>query len=57
MSAKSLRHWAELYLSACAYAINYKVELTLTQFAAAHCLDSTELEELRGYIEDSGVRL
>ncbi len=55
MSAKSLRHWAELYLSACQFASMYKLDLSLEQFAAAHCLESDDLEELRQYLEKGGI--
>jgi len=56
MSRKSLHHWAELYLSACQFASMYKLDLSLEQFAAAHCLEPDELAELHLFL-DSGVSL
>ncbi len=56
MSTKSLRHWAEAWYAACQYANVYNVELSLAQFAASHCLEAAELEELEEFL-GSGVRL
>src|SRR5437764_1058340 len=55
MNRKMQFWYAELYLKSLAYAVVYGCDLSVEQFAAAHCLEADELEELRELLERQGV--
>jgi hypothetical protein len=55
MSRKMLRWYEARYMAAMAYAQVYGCGVSVEQFAAAHLLDSDELEQLRAQLESHGV--
>ncbi len=57
MNRKWLRWYEGQYLKALSYAVVYGCNLTVEQFAAAHALESDELEQLRARLESHGVGL
>jgi hypothetical protein len=55
MNRKWLRWYESQYLKALSYAVVYDCNLTVEQFAAAHALESDELEQLREHLEFNGI--
>ena len=55
MNPKLVRWYADRYLAALAYAQVYGCGLSVEQFAAAHCLEADELDQLRAQLERHGV--
>lgn len=55
MNPKLLRWYESRYMAAMAYAQVYGCNISVEQFAAAHILDSDELEQLRAQLEVHGV--
>jgi hypothetical protein len=57
MNRKWLRWYEERYMAALAYAQVYGCNLSVEQFAAAHALDTDELDQLRAHLESHGVNV
>jgi hypothetical protein len=57
MNRKTLIWYEGRYMAALAYAVVYGCDLSVDQFAAAHCLDSDELDQLRAKLESHGVNV
>ena len=57
MNRKMTTWYAEHYMKALAYAVVYGCDLSVAQFAAAHCLETDELEQLRELLERQGVAI
>ena len=57
MNPKALAQLENQYMRALAYAVLYGCSLSVEQFAAAHALDSDELEALRAQLEKHGVNV
>ena len=55
MNRKMLRSYESRFMASMAYAQVYGCSISLEQFAAAHILDSDELEQLRAQLESHGV--
>jgi hypothetical protein len=53
---RKMQSWcAELDMKALAYAVIYGCDLSVDQFAAAHCLEADELEQVRELLAPQGV--